>query len=950
MDKETAKQKIQELITKYSAVLSSGKVKSYTEEETKKDFILPLFEALGWDVYSNEVFAEEHIKSAGRVDYGFSLNGRTKFYLEAKPLKADLNVENFAKQAIRYSWNRGVTWAVLTDFESIKVFNAQAISKYLGDKLYFEIKHSEYLDRFDQLWQLSKAAFQKDLIDQEAQRVGKKVPKVSVTATLYKDLDECRHILTKGLRSWNEKVPEDILDEGVQKLLDRLIFIRVAEDRGIESQTLKPLLNQWNSDAQARKSPFYHFLITKFRELDKIYNSNLFSEHTFEKWEEYDNVTEDVIKILYGKPGYYDYDFKVMPADVLGAVYENYLGYRLLKSKKKDDMIGKDAKKRKEQGIYYTPTFIVNYIVENALKPVLNNCHSIEDLKKIKVLDPACGSGSFLIKALEMINEKYKYFNNRGDELTKIQILTENICGVDLDPQAVEIARLNLLISALDSRMALPSLAKNIKNGNSLISGTDEELKKQFGVNFRDKKPFNWQEEFPEVFNQGGFDVIIGNPPYIKEFVHKDAFDGLHNSTYYQGKMDLWTMFACISIDLLKYGGTLGFIAPNNWISNAGASIFRDKLLTDGELKSFIDFGDYKVFEDAGIQTMIFVFEKKTPRASYQIDYLRISEANGPESSIISTILGNKTKIEIEPEKLIGNNITFSSSESGSIFDKIKSKKNFELTEKEVGQGIVSPQEYVIDKHLAYLKDVRINEGIFILKDSELQSLHLDKIESPAIKPFFETDEISRYYADHRNRLWIIYSDTHVNKNIDKFPKIKQHLDKYAPVITSDFKPYGLHRARNEDLFIGPSIFSIRKTERPQFSYVDFPCYVSQTYFVISSNRINLKFLTGLLNSNLVNFWLKNKGKLQGDLLQIDKGPLMSIPIHLGDKTEQKIIIDLVDKMILLNKELHELPENSEKWENTKSEIEKTDHKIDQEVYKLYELTEDEINVIEKGT
>ena len=155
-----------------------------------------------------------------------------------------------------------------------------------------------------------------------------------------------------------------------------------------------------------------------------------------------------------------------------------------------------------------------------------------------------------MIKAFEVIFEKYKEFGFRGQEdILKIQILKENIYGVDLDQQAVEITRLNLLINALTKREKLPFL-NNIKNGNSLVSGTDEELKKYFGKDFKDKKPFNWQEQFPEVFKQGGFDVIIGNPPYIKEDANREAFDGLHNSIYYQGKMDIWTMFGCSAIDL----------------------------------------------------------------------------------------------------------------------------------------------------------------------------------------------------------------------------------------------------------------------------------------------------------------------------------------------------------------------------------------------------------------
>jgi len=391
MTKDEAKSKIVELVQKYQQVIATRSISKYTEEETKKDFIQPLFHALGWDTQNkNEVTAEEH-QQTGRPDYGFYLNGRCKFFVEAKSLRTDLNNEEYAKQAVRYSWNKGVTWAVLTDFESLKVFNAQVIDKSLFDKQFFEIKYTEYVDRFDQLWLLSKESFESNFLDTEGEKVGKKLQRVSVSELLYKDLNECRKILTNDLGQWNKDVDKDLLDEGVQKLLDRLIFLRVAEDRGIEPPILIPLIREWQEGNN--KKHLYESMIQKFRELDQVYNSGLFSEHPFEKWEEYSGATEKVIKILYGKSGYYEYDFKAMPVDVLGGVYESYLGYRLQKSKK-GLSIDKDATKRKEQGIYYTPNFIVDYIVKNTLKPVLDKCNSIEDLKKIKVLDPACGSGS----------------------------------------------------------------------------------------------------------------------------------------------------------------------------------------------------------------------------------------------------------------------------------------------------------------------------------------------------------------------------------------------------------------------------------------------------------------------------------------------------------------------------------------------------------------------------
>ena len=649
-----------------------------------------------------------------------------------------------------------------------------------------------------------------------------------------------------------------------------------------------------------------------FRDLDRIYNSNLFSPHPFESWEIVDNKGfENIINRLYGKKGQYEYNFKEMPADVLGTVYENYLNYKLTQSKKGVN-VEKDVKKRKEQGIFYTPTFVVDYIVKNALKPVLDNCKSIADLKKIKVLDPACGSGSFLIRALEAIAEKYREFGVDGS--VKRQIILENLFGVDLDMQAVEIARLNLLINSLDTKEPLPPLDKNIKNRNSLTC--------------------DYKEEFPEVFKQGGFDVIIGNPPYIKEFVNKDAFDGLHDSPYYQGKMDLWTMFACISIDLLKNNGVMGFIAPNNWVTNAGASIMRNKILTDGELKTFIDFGDYKVFQQAGIQTMIYIFEKQKPSKKYEIDYLKISDKNISEEKLILDIFSDKAKIEIEPEKLTDKNITFSNQESSSIFDKIEIKKNFELTEKEVGQGIVAaPDKYFLEKDI----------------DS------YNKAEQKFLKPFFTA---SGKYTGGESENYIFYiSDKNFgDKKLEDYPNIEKHFQSFEKILKEAKEKYGtpnkpyfyLHREREETFFNqGPKIVCGVRVAYPSFFYTEEPYYGSRALNFIKTDRINMKYLTGILNSKLSFFWLKNKGKQLGDLLQVDKGPLLEIPIYVGDKKQQEEIITLVDKMISLNRELHEALLHSNEWENIKSEIEKTDKKIDEEVYKLYGLTKEEIKIIE---
>lgn len=945
MDKEAAKKKVAQLVERFRAAEESGAVKKYTESDTKKNLIEPLFAALGWPTDTDEVRMEETI-SGDRVDYGFYIDGRIQFYLEAKAVKADLSEEKFAHQAIKYSWNKGVAWAVLTDFEEVKIFNAQDINASLASKRFKTIRWDEYVERFDELWLLSRVAWQEKLLDAEAEKSGKKLERVSVTAKLYEDLNEARTLLSEAFLTWNEKLRKDptLLDEGVQKVLDRIIFIRVAEDRGIEKSTLRPLVREWQADWYDRKKHdkyLYQSMEEKFRELDGVYNSGIFERHDSDDWVDVKNSLQDIVEKFYGKEGYYEYDFKVIPADILGTVYEQYLGHKLAKAQKgdlfgtEDLKLAKDSRKRKEQGIYYTPRYIVDYIVENALGPVLAECRDVTDLQKIKVLDPACGSGSFLIKAMELIFQRYEQLGNTNlpaekRQFIKLQILTGNLYGVDLDEQAVEIAKLNLLVAALEDRMKMPTL-DNIRVGNSLISGTDEELKKRFGKDWRDKKPFNWEKEFPAVFKQGGFDVIIGNPPYIKEFVNKSAFDGLHESPYYQGKMDLWTMFACVAIDLLKENGVMSFIAPNNWVTNAGASILRDKILTEGELRQFIDFGDYKVFDQAGIQTMIYIFQKKKPQPSYEVEYMRIADKNVNEEKLAVDISKGRQKIEIEPVKLIGKNISFSGAESSSIFDKLESKKNFQLTDKEVAQGIVADPDkaFVFDENGTYTKE-----------------------ENALLKAYFTS--VSKYLSGEQRGL-IAYLNKSGKYDIEDLPQIKSQLlgyrkdlDSRREVKTGKLHWFNLHWPRDEDFFkSGPKVIGGIRVKEPSFFYTDDAYYGSRALNFIRTERIDLKYLTGILNSRITFFWLKNKGKQLGDLLQVDKGPLLEVPIHIGDKEQQRHITSLVDNMLDLNKKLIEETKDSEKWKKIKTDIERTDKEIDNEVYKLYELTDEEIKIVE---
>lgn len=903
MSQEEAKSRVADLVRKYEEVKASGEIVRFSEEDTKTNFIMPLFGALGWNLHDREeVTAEEQI-SGKRVDYGFYHDRHIKFYLEAKPLKADLHREEFAKQAISYSWNKGVTWAILTDFESVIVFNALSPEKSLHGKKYFEIPYTEYLERFNQLWLLSKEAFSKNLLDQEAERHGKKLQKVSVTENLSKDLNECRELLTNAFQACNPSVSSELIDEGVQKLLDRLIFIRVAEDRGIEPLTLRPLINQWI--ANGRQASPYHTMVEKFRELDAIYNSNLFSEHPFEKWEEFADATEKVVDILYGKKSYFEYDFSVIPADVLGSVYENYLGYKMRKAPKKTTLFGevaeldKDARKRKEHGIYYTPKFIVRYIVEHALGPVLDRCQSIDDLQKLKVLDPACGSGSFLVAAFELILKKYESFGCSPDGLIKMQILENNIYGADLDQQAVELARLNLLLQTFDRQVKLPNLGKNIKNGNSLISGTDKELRKFFGKNFRDKKPFNWEDEFPEVFKQGGFDVVIGNPPYIRNRelskVDKEYFSTRFVSA--QGQYDVYQLFYELGIKILKDDGQVGFITSNKFAVADYGKKLREMILEETKIIAIVDVSNINVFKDASTYPYIVILEKNKNNKNHMIRCFRYDDLAQKQDEIL----------------LDQNRI------------KKTETKNF-----------VIKQEPVFFQRIE-AESLRLGDVVTIK-----ETIHTGNIRNKLIEDSAVDHTCKKLLAGKDcHRYWMRWGGKYIryDKNL-----INRHRGEYANLTDSKY-------------FENPKVL-LREIALNIECYFDEDGYytLNKVYSIQSTGEYGLYFLLGLLNSKLLSYYFRNKfeeSHVQNGYLQFKKLYTSQIPIkkldfkNEADKNFYRNLGDLSKKMIVLNKSLQNEEENSEKWLKIRDEIETTDRKIDQLVYQLYGLTEEEIRVVE---
>jgi adenine-specific DNA-methyltransferase len=452
---------------------------------------------------------------------------------------------------------------------------------------------------------------------------------------------------------------------------------------------------------------------------------------------------------------------------------------------------------------------------------------------------------------------------------------------------------------------------------------------------------------------------VIGNPPYVKEYTNREIFEPIKQTElrrYYQGKMDIWYLFACRSIDLLKVDGLHSFIAQNNWITSYGASILRDKVLNDTKIVSFLDFGDYKVFEDADIQTMIYVLRKNKQSGSYKIEYRRVLEPNLSKTQIIEVlnvhegIKGKSEFLEVDfnPNIFVGKEINFLENDNAKILDKIAFEGKYKLSSKEITTGIDIHQDFVINEHLAKLNDPSISkgDGIFVVSKKEAKEMNLSNDEWQLLKPYYTTRELLKYYGNSDNQYFVIYSKSDMNKRISSFPNIKKHLDKFKDIITSDFAPYGLHRARKQEFFEGEKIISLRKTREPHFTYTDFPTYVSQTFFVIKPKDVNKKFLTGILNSKVVYFWLKNKGKKQGNLLQIDKQSLLDIPISLAsDKSLENEIIGCVDRIIEYIKKIISSTSRSEK-ELFQNKVKIEEEKLNGWIFKLYGLEETFIHKI----
>jgi type I restriction-modification system DNA methylase subunit len=667
---------LSDLVERFLANEDDYKSPSYKEHRLRIEFINPLFELLGWDVSNSHGYAEAYkdvvhedtVSVAGGLkapDYSFRIGGTRKFFVEAKAPSINIGLDPAsAFQLRRYGWSAKLPMCILTNFAELAVYDCRfkpESSDKASDARVLRYEVANYLDQWSEIEStFSREAVLKGSFDRFATDQKQKRGTQEVDAAFLLEIEAWREALAKTIARNNPNLSLDQLNYVVQRTIDRIIFLRIAEDRGIEPYgRLRNL---------AKEKAIYSALTRVFESADARYNSGLFHFNDEEGY----NSRPDRLSLGLNIPNttigpiltglYYPkspYVFSALSADILGQVYEQFLG-KVISVSRGSAVIEDKPEVKKAGGVYYTPTYIVQEIVAAAVGPFLADA-SLSDIEgtgrragavPFRILDPACGSGSFLIEAYQALLDWYLdayvkagptsfatgrqrrlYQDHRREWRLTIaerkRILLTHIYGVDLDPQAVEVTKLSLLLKVLEGEggdnlasqldffqtRVLPDLGKNIKCGNSLV---ELDIIPHFVDQMVDpdevhrNKPFDWQDEFPFLRNERGFSAIIGNPPYIdSEWMTKHwPFERRYCSekySYASGNWDIFCTFIGKSVDLLRPHGRLSMIVPNKLMTADYAKAIRSYMLDRGAVETIRDYSSIPVFPVA-VYPIIFHF------------------------------------------------------------------------------------------------------------------------------------------------------------------------------------------------------------------------------------------------------------------------------------------------------------------------------------------------------
>ncbi|MCK9592500.1 MAG: Eco57I restriction-modification methylase domain-containing protein [Methanoregula sp.] len=1027
---------IQPLVDKYTFHRDAyirGQEK-YNEAQLRQDFTDPFFHALGWDVNNNkghseayrEVMHGEPIRIRGTTqffDYTFRIGGVRKFIVETK--KPSVRIKDDADAALqlrRYAWNAKLPLSILTNFEEFAIYDCTIKPEHGNPAAKGRIEYFTY-NEIPAKWEYLVSVFSQDSIlkgsfDKYAGSQKGKKGTATVDDDILTEIESWRDALAKNIAIRNPALSVDELNTVVQRTIDRLLFLRICEDRGIEEYTTLHKLLEGEQ--------VYPRLCKIFLEADAKYNSGLFHFEKAPDWNEMpdtlslslaidDKALKGIIKRLYYPET--PYLFSVIPPEILGHVYEQFLGKVIRLTDGHQAKVEYKPEVKKAGGVFYTPQYIVEYIVKHTVGELVKD-KTPRDVAKLRVLDPACGSGSFLIGAYQFLLDWHRdwYIENlvpvfidkksvadpavlallpeatpRGKKslaqaelpiykagtsgdatrtrsdwrlttVEKKRILLNNIFGVDIDQQAVEVTKLSLLLKVLEeeneenidkqlklfAERALPSLHQNIKCGNSLI-GTDILTPEMPSEEVKRINPFDWSKEFAPVMAAGGFDAVIGNPPYVRQ-------EGLgeqkkYFKTHYQvffGTADLYTYFIEKGMKLLKIGGIFSYIVGNKWMrANYGKSL--RLFLKTKWIDEIVDFGDLPIFKNATTYPCIIRLINASPNNS--IAMARIPSMDF--SNLFDCVQKNIRYIAAE-------NLT---EERWALDD-----RPTELLLKKVKENGIFLNEYVGGKIIRGII-TGLNEAFVIDYKTKIKIIEDDPKCEGYIRPFLVGKDIKRYQIPKSENYLILFEKGWTNKNStgirnkwtwfqQNYPAIADHLSSYSQKAEIrwdkgeywwELRACDFYSEFEKVKIVWPGI----SAQITSFTLDNAKYYGNDNTHIIISDD---KYLLGLLNSKLIRTFLQNIcDKVQGGFYRLKISYISQIPIRTinftdpADKARYDRMVALVTQMLELNKKLQDATLDHDKTLLSR-QVEAADASIDKLVYELYGLTGEEIAIVEGTT
>jgi hypothetical protein len=993
---------ILDLVERFERNSEAYKSGNYNETQVRREFIDPMFKALGWDIDNEQGYAEAYkdvihedaikVGEATKApDYCFRIGGTRKFFLEAKKPSVDIKHDvSPAFQLRRYAWTTKLPLSILTDFEEFAVYDCRFKPDQKDNAArgrIFYIPCTEYATRWHEIAAIfSRDAVLKGSFDKYAESSKAKRGTADVDSEFLLTIEAWRKELAENLALRNKKLSQRELNFAVQRIIDRIIFLRICEGRGLE--------NYGKLRALAGADGIYARLGDLFQQADDRYNSGLFhfraEKGRHEPPDEFtlkldldDKLLRQILKSLYYPES--PYVFSALSADVLGQVYEQFLGKVIRLTEGHRAKVDDKPEVKKAGGVYYTPTYIVEYIVQNTVGKLLEGKTS-RQAAKLKLLDPACGSGSFLLGAYEyLLKWHLDFYSNdtpakwaKGSKPVLVQssgggwklaiaerkrILLDIIFGVDIDAQAVETTKLSLLLKVLEGETsqslqpellherALPDLGDNIKCGNSLI-GPDfyqQELTlldddQRYRINV-----FDWQAEFSEIFKTGGFDAVIGNPPYVRQETlseFKDYFETHYEA--FDGVADLYAYFMEKGVKLLREGGLFSIIVSSSFLRATYAEPLRRTLKKYTAAQRIVDFGGLAVFANAkDTYVCIPILAKGGKQKTVEVSKVHSLETRQLTEYVTSN------HFTIPSERLSPEAWSLKSDEEATVFAKL------------VKAG--KPLGDYVERRLFYGIKTGLNDAFVIDSETKRRLIAKDKRSADLIHPLLGGEDIRRYIFNPKDQ-WIIFPRRGVN--IDRYPAIRDHLAQWKEDLTPK-KDKNAKRGRKPgryewyeiqddvayyEVFDGPKLIFPDIAKGPRFCLDMDGYYLANTAYCLGTED---RYLLGILNSRLFWFAIGNisipfgirAGEYRYRLIYqyMEKVPIRVIDhAEVSDKIRHDQMVNLVEQILKLHNGLA-LAKTPQERTTLERQLAATDAQINKLVYDLYGLTPEEVRVLENS-